>query len=244
MKKFLFSLAAMFIMMFTMCLTSCNSNKSKDTADEEEILSQMEVGNGFISYAVNYTPEGKKEPEVRYGLKDRNGKVLIEPREYLSINYDYDLGCFVCKTNSKQYTVADSTGYIMRYGSYDRVTKDKDGAYYRFYNADGIAVYCTKTKKTWGMYDEVITTDNFIFEKSGSKWGFTSIDGKYYFEKIYDKIYVVNYKSEKEFDVVIYKDGKWELCDQSEAYYDASQTDIKTLIKHPTGPAGVLDVKF
>ena len=80
MKKFLFSLAAMFIMMFTMCLTSCNSNKSKDTADEEEILSQMEVGNGFISYAVNYAHPDLKSCFVNFNPK--NQEEIIEARTF------------------------------------------------------------------------------------------------------------------------------------------------------------------
>ncbi len=246
MKNFIFSMLVAMLSLFTssFVLTSCNSNKSGNSTETgtDDSFTESPLFDDYVVISGEVTIDGYAKPEIKSGLK-KGGKVIIQPR-FEGIVYDPDIDGFKCETGAEQYTVADMEGNILREGSYSSVTLDEDGAYYRFRNDEGIAVYSTKAKTSWGMYDDVVTTDNFVFSKKNKKWGMTSLDGKTYFERDYDKIYVVNYKSERDFDVVTLKDGKWELCDQDKAYYDASDDEIKKLINYPLDPVGVLDVKF
>ena len=246
MKNFIFSMLVAMVSLFTLSfsLTSCSSNKSGNSSEAgaDDSFTETPLFDDYVLISGEVTPDGATKPVVKTGLK-KGDKIIIKPK-YDGIVFDFAMNVFKCETDPKKYTVADMDGKILREGLYDNVTMDEDSAFYRFRNDEGIAVYSTKAKTSWGMYDDVVTTDNFLFSKKSKKWGMTSLDGKTYFDRVYDKIYVVNYKSERDFDVVTLKDGKWELCDQDQSYYDASETEIKNLIHTPLDPVGVLDVKF
>ena len=249
MKNFIYSLVTMLVMLFTcVSLSSCgNDNKPKTAAVDEssedvgDILSQTELFDGYVVFQSSVVPLGETASQVRAGLK-KDGKVIIEPR-FANIEYDAALDGFKCYADAQLYTVANMDGKVLREGAYERVDREEDGAIYRFFNKDKMAVYSTKAQTSWGMYEKIVVTKHFVFVKEGNLWGVKSIDGVYEFDKIYNKVYVVNYKSEKKFDVVTCENGKWELCDQDKAYYsDASEAEIKRLIKAPVAePVGELD---
>ena len=251
MKNFIFSLVTMLVMLFTcVSLSSCgNSNKSKtaepdasteSSEDIGDVLSQVDLFDGYVIFQSSIVPFGETESKVRSGLK-KDGKILIEPR-FANISYDANLNGFKCYTDTKLYTVADMNGKVLREGGYERVERENDGAVYRFFNKDKMAVYVAKAQNSWGMYEKIVVTDHFVFLKENNLWGVKSLDGNYEFDRAYNRVYIVNYKSAKDFAVVTCIEGEWKLCDQDNAYYDTSEAEIKKLVKFPVGePVGELD---
>lgn len=240
-KKF-FSLVVLVIAMCTM-FVACGQKKSTEV--KNDIVSSAQIGNGFTLIAKNVNYLGEKVDYPIYGVQ-KDGKDIIEAN-YKKIEFDKELQIFKCYSldRDNDITLITQEGKKLREGNFTEVTLDEDKAYYRFKEADGkIGVYSNKGKTSWGMYDDVVTTDYFIFKKVGEKWGLVTITGEPYWDTDYDKIYVINYKSEKEYDVVMLSGGTWELCNQSKEYYDASQTEIKNLVKKAKDSVGVLNVKW
>lgn len=241
MKKFYSIMAVAIVALFAMGLTSCNSNKSNSAGDSENKYTETPLINDFVLLSAT-----NDDGATVTGLK-KGDQVVIEP-EYKSITFNAVDNTFECVVSEdgahKKFTLADADGHIMRPGEYEKVTKD-DYGYYHFFNDEGEAIYSPKAKTSQGMYKEIVIggpNHEFIFCKKDSKWGVFSFDGLYV-EKMYDNVYIADYKNDKSFVIITCKDGEWEMCDQGKVYFDATSAEIKKLVK-TSNPVGFLDVKF
>lgn len=244
MKKIFSVMVVAIVALCSIVLTSCNSNKSNSASDGENKYTEAPLINDFVLLStVN------DDGTAVTGLKKGND-VVIEP-QYKEITYDAVDGTFECLVSDdgahRKFTLADTDGRIMRPGEYEKVTKDEYG-YYHFFNDEGEAIYSPKAKTSQGMYQKIVIdgpNHEFIFCKKEGKWGVFSFEGLYV-EKMYDNVYIVNYKSDKSFVVITNKNGEWEMYEQTDKeklYYDVTAAEIKKLIK-TSEPSGFLDVKF
>ncbi|MDO4162055.1 MAG: hypothetical protein Q4D80_03495 [Pseudomonadota bacterium] len=241
MRKLYSILAVIAIAMITVCVTSCGNKKAPEA--KSDIVSQTQLAGGYSIVAKNVNIFGEKVEQPVFGVQ-KNGKDLIEA-DYTKIELDKKLNVFKCYASNGEISLRTTDGKTIRTGIFTEVTLDENGAYYRFKDKEGkVGVYSTKGKTSWGMYDDVITTDYFIFKKTGDRWGFVTITGEPNWDAEYDKIYVLNYKDKKHYDIVMLSNGTWEMCDQDKKYYDASQSDIKGLIGKTKAPAGLIDKKW
>lgn len=241
-KKSFAGLAFIFAACAVFTLSSCG-NKSNNTAnaDDEYVTVSTPVAG--------YTIIADKADSKSLGLK-KGTDVLIDPSSdfvsYTKIEYDAALQGFKLYKDATKYVLADMTGHIIRDGAFDKITRDEDGSWYRLYSGELIGVYSPKAKHSWGMYEECKTEKGFVFAKQSGKWGCLNLDESLYMEKQYDKIYVVNYKSEKEFNVFALKDGNWAMFDAKGAEYDTSSAEIKGFLgkRKLSEPVGILDINF
>ena len=120
--------------------------------------------------------------------------------------------------------------------------------------ATGKAVFIKKGERTalylpekgffFGPYASVKLEGNLIFACGTTKWGLLNTNYDYLQDMVFDKLYVINQKSEKEYDVLRCRDGKWSMVTASGAEYEDG--DVKAAVKwlektaKPKGPVGTL----
>lgn len=225
-------------------LTSCNSNKSNSASEGENKYTEAPLIDDFVLLStVN------DDGTAVTGLKKGND-VVIEP-QYKEITYDAVDGTFECLVSDdgahRKFTLADTDGRIMRPGEYEKVTKDEYG-YYHFFNDEGEAIYSPSAKKSLGMYEKISIggpNHEFIFCKKDGKWGVSTFGDIFFLEKVYDRVYIVNYKNDKSFVVITQKGDDWEMYEQTDKeklYFDVTAAEIRKLTKN--SESGFLDVKF
>lgn len=243
-KKFFAGLAFIFAACAVFMLSSCgdkSNNTAANAADEYVTVSTPVAG---------YTIIADKADSKSLGLK-KGEEVLIDPSSdftsYTKIEYDAALKGFKLYNDGAKYVLADMDGHIIRDGAFDKITRDEDGAWYRLYSGELVGVYSVKAKHSWGMYKECKTDKEFIFAKpEGGKWGCMTTDESLYMEKQYDKIYIVNYKNPKDFNVFALKGSTWSMFDAKGAEYDTSSAEIKGFLgkRKLSEPVGILDISF
>ena len=247
MKKIVSFMVVAIVALCAMVLTSCNSNKSNSVSNGNgggnEYSESPLIGDFVLLSSVN------ADGTTVTGLK-KGDKVVIEP-QFREITYDAVNGTFECLVSDdgahRKFTLADADGHIMRPGEYEKFTKDEYG-YYHLFNDEGEAIYSPSAKKSLGMYEKISIggpKHEFLFCKKDGKWGVSTFGDIFYLEKMYDRVYIVNYKNDKSFVVITQKGDEWEMYEQTDKeklYYDVTAAEIRKLTKDRE--SGFLDVKF
>ncbi len=242
MKKFFaYLVLAIALILAAVSLVSCNN---KPQAEEKKVEKQHLIGD-FFAFKGEVVSLDNAAPKMQYGIL-KGDSVILAP-QYDKIVWDKGFDGFRCYTGTKNFTIADTQGKVLRFGAYAKVTRENDGEFYYFYDEDGkIAVYSKQAGRSWGMYDEVVIDKTFLFCREGKDWGVISFNQKLYLNKDYNNIYVVNFKNENDYSVITCKNGEWEMFDQDQKYYDASSAELKRMCNKPAkGKAvGVLNINF
>ena len=242
MKKFFaYLILAITLVLAAVTLVSCSS---KPQVEEKKVEKVLLVGD-YFSFKDEVIALDNATPKMQYGIM-KGDSVILAP-QYDKIAWDKDLNAFRCYTGTKNFTIADTNGKVLRHGAYAKITRENDGEFYYFFGENGkIAIYCKQAEKSWGMYDEVVVDKTFVFCHEGKNWGVASFNQKLYLDKDYSNIYVVNFKNENDYSVITCKNGEWTMFDQDQKYYDAPSAELKRMcIKPAKGKAvGVLNINF
>lgn len=243
MKKFFaYLILAIALVLATVTLVSCSS---KPQVEEKKVEKVLLVGDYFSFKDEVVALLDNATPKMQYGIM-KGDSVILAP-QYDKIAWDKDLNAFRCYTGTKNFTIADTNGKVLRHGAYAKITRENDGEFYYFFGENGkIAIYCKQAEKSWGMYDEVVVDKTFVFCREGKNWGVASFNQKLYLDKDYSNIYVVNFKNENDYSVITCKNGEWTMFDQDQKYYDAPSAELKRMCNKPAkGKAvGVLNINF
>lgn len=214
MKKIVF----LFLAVCAMCVAfSCSGGKEKSKdftrpLQGDFVLVGHPDENNVMQYGLNL-----KDDIVLYAIFD-------------TIYWDKDLNGFVAKS-STETSLVNTEGEDLCPGgeAYDSITLMGD--YYRFVGKDNIAYYDTTNGRAWGPFDSIVIADNFFFLKEGENWGLYLKDGTIILDRKYSNIYVVNYKSEKDFNVVCHSQNEWFMLNAEGAYYNIPSAMLEKKVK-------------
>ena len=190
--------------------------------------------NGAVSYRVVYQQATKKFIPCSF-----------DGSTFTKVEYDKELGLVKAYKKNLVFFFKDDHSFGSDEG-YSKILPGKDG--YTLVGADEqVSLYMPKTGYIFGPYREISVYADKLFVKSHIGWGLLDKEYRYLEDRVYDKLYIINQKSAKEYDVLKQKDGEWMMTTSDGASYDdeSVREAVKVLKKKKVeGPIGVLDIKI
>lgn len=227
MKKLLF----MCVIAAVAVLTSCEEKIERAQVIDNIYTEKVAVDGGFA-----------------YKLVLASGDAFSDVSDQLFSKVEYnEKAKLVLGYNGKTFFAYNLEGQQRGAGNFDKL-EISDGLVYMTGNGGKISIYHPVKNSIFGQYSEASVVGDKIFAKGPNGWGLYDFDYHYLQDMVYEKLYIVNQKNEKEYDVLRLRNGEWSLVSSDESVYD--EPSVKSAVKllnkkfKPTEPVGVIDMKF
>ena len=214
------------------------------TSCEKQVNRQQVIDNVYVE-------ETALDSGIGYKLVYNSGDdkyYSVSEQVYSKVEYNADAK-LILAYNGGAFEIYNSEG--SRRGSSDVIYKKievKDGKAYLTSVDDKTSLYLSDKGTIFGPYLKINLVDDKIFACNVAGWGLLDTDYNYLQDMVYEKLYILNQKDKKKYDVLRCRAGKWTMVTSDDAEYDprAVKIVVTTLEKKvkPTEPVGVLSAKF
>ncbi len=228
MKKLLFLCAVVAIAILTSCEKKVERVQIVEDIYTEQVTVDGSVGHKLVK------------------LSDAGATMGLSDQVYTKVTYDSQAKLILAYSGST-FTCFNLEGQSRGAGGYEKIKTLSDGKVY-LTGANKTTLYLPEKGSVFGPYDELNVIGNKIFAKGPKGWGLLDTDYNYLQDMVFEKLYIINQKSEKDYDVLRCRAGKWEMVSSDESVYD--EPSVKAAVKllnkkaKPSADIGVLDMKF
>lgn len=231
MKKLLLGLIAA----IAVVMASCTEKTPNATQVKDNVYSvEVEQEDGSVGYTLAQLENDKYQ--------------MVDKHIYLKFEYDEASNIIKAYKTADLFDMykADATP-LRNETAFKSLTVEGEVIWLKDENAAKL-LYVPKTGYLFGPYRDIFLCDNLIIFYGLKAYGMYDMDYNYLIEAKYDNIYIVNRKSEKEYDVLLCEGENWTLQNAlGKAYPGAKTSAVLSMLQKkfkPEAPCGELPLKY